>query len=212
MKTAAAVVAVVALFSLFGKKHKNRVPPPPIPAPIVSPDIRTGYPYGYACQSPESVVVDETVKSKIIRFGKQLYRKPIVTEQVLSDVAYYIVVYAQANCIQPELAAALIARESGYNPRAVSRTGAKGLGQLIDSTAREMGVSDPFDIQQNLRGSIGYFKRMLDKWSGYSDQTDRAIASYLQGPGTVKRVGGVPSSARRYINDIYSYRDKISSM
>lgn len=206
------MIVVVALFSVFGKKKKKRVPPPPIPAPVVAPDARTGYPYGYACQSPENVVVDEATKTRIIRFGEQLYRKPIVTDEVLNSVAHYIVVYARANCIQPELAAALIARESGYNPRAVSRTGAKGLGQLIDSTAREMGVTDSFDIQQNLRGSIGYLKRMLDQWNGYPDQTERAIASYLQGPGTVKRHGGVPDSARRYINDIFRYRDQISSM
>ena len=85
---------------------------------------------------------------------------------------------------------------------------------MLPSTARGMGASDCFDIEQNLRGAMGYLRLMLDKWDGYSDQVDRALASYLLGPLTVERRGGVPwnnATCKRYITDIYSYREKIKA-
>ncbi|HOO56066.1 MAG TPA: transglycosylase SLT domain-containing protein [bacterium] len=206
MKTAATIVVVLALVNLL---HKDKKPEPPR-------DIQTKtnveIKIDYSAIERGDVVVDKTQKEKIVSFGKTLYRQPIVTNEVLDSVAENIVKYAALYELDYALCAAFIARESGYNPRAVSRTGAKGLGQLVDSTAREMGVNDPFDIEQNLRGSLGYFKRMLEKWNGYPDQTERALASYLVGPRTVENYGGVPNSSKKYIADIMQYREKILGM
>jgi len=205
MKTAAAVILVIALAGLIGKDKKKEPPPPPVfgRAPVVQE---------FECGKPSSIELDEAAKQRIISFGKQLYRKPVVTDEVLARVAHYIVIYSRSYCIEPELSAALIARESGFNPHAVSKTGAKGLGQLIDSTAAGMGVTDPFDIEDNLRGSLGYFKKLLDKWEGNSNQVDLALASYLQGPKTVEDHGGIPPSSQRYIREIHEYRAKMLAM
>ena len=200
MKTVAAIVVVLALLGMFPKhKHKHQQLPPP-PAAVSQM---------YSCMKPEEVQVDSARVDRIVKFGSHLYRTPIVGEATLRGIASYIVRYATSNCIEPELAAALIARESGFNPNAVSPTGAKGLGQLIDSTARKMGVTDPFDVEQNVRGSIGYFKQLLDIWNGYPDQIERALASYNAGPKAVQNGG--PGVSQRFVTDILKYRDTMQS-
>jgi len=203
MKTAAAIVIVLALAGLFGKDKKKHQPPPIQTRPPVFTK--------FDCGEPGTVPFNETSKQRILKFGMG-HKTAAIPDDTMEQVAHYTVVYAASYCIEPELAAALIARESRFNPNAVSPNGAKGLGQLIDSTARNMGVSNPFDIQQNLRGSLGYFKLMMDKWQGRSDQIDLALASYLIGPGNVERCSCVPDSSRIYINDIYAYRQKMLGM
>ncbi|MFH1538526.1 MAG: lytic transglycosylase domain-containing protein [bacterium] len=203
MKTAAAIVLALALFGMFSKGKKERKPDVlPPPQRIV---------LHYDCARPEEVIVDEGRVQRIMTFSTKFSRRRAVDDETMYKIAQNIVRYAAANCIETELAAALVARESGFNPRAVSNAGAQGLGQMIPSTARKMGVQDPFDIEDNLRGTMAYLKELLDMWSDYPDQVDRALGSYLLGPGNVRRAGGVPGSARRYIDDIYAYRNQMLS-
>ncbi len=86
--------------------------------------------------------------------------------------------------INHRLLACLVAVESSFDPKARSRTGAAGLGQLLPSTARELGVADPHDVDQNLQGTATYLNRMLAAWEG---REDLALASYLEGLGTIKK-------------------------
>jgi membrane-bound lytic murein transglycosylase B len=83
---------------------------------------------------------------------------------------------------------ALIWTESRYNPLAVSRAGAAGLGQLMPGTARELGVANRFDPRENLNAAASYLKQMLDKFR----MVHLALAAYNAGPGAVKRAGGIP--------------------
>lgn len=91
--------------------------------------------------------------------------------------------------LDPDLVAAVIARESSGNPHAVSRAGAKGLMQLMDTTAKEMGTRDSFDPAQNVRGGARYLRTMLDRFKG---DIRKALASYNSGPSAVERHNGVP--------------------
>lgn len=81
----------------------------------------------------------------------------------------------------------LVRQESGFNPKAVSRSGAIGLAQLMPGTAQGLGV-DPFDPLQNLTGGARYLKTQFDKFGRW----DLALAAYNAGPGAVAKYGGVP--------------------
>lgn len=91
--------------------------------------------------------------------------------------------------VSPRLIHSIARAESAYNPRAVSRAGAKGVMQLIDGTARDMGVTNVFDIEQNIRGGTRYIRQMLDR---YHNNIQLALAAYNAGPQAVDRYGGIP--------------------
>jgi hypothetical protein len=105
---------------------------------------------------------------------------------------------AIANGIDPLLLASLVAHESNFNPQAVSRTGAQGMTQLLPGTAADMGVTDAFNVDQNLNGGARYLATQLKEFG----RVDMALAAYNAGPGTVGRLGAVPDSTRGYIERI----------
>lgn len=83
---------------------------------------------------------------------------------------------------------ALIWTESRYNPFAVSKAGAAGLGQLMPGTAKELGVANRFDPLANLAGAARYLRQMLDRFG----VVHLALAAYNAGPGAVERAKGIP--------------------
>lgn len=87
------------------------------------------------------------------------------------------------------LARALMRHESAGNPHAVSNKGAQGLMQLMPETARGLGVTDPFDPEQNIDAGIRYLKQQMDNFSG---DPVLALAAYNAGPEAVRKYGGVP--------------------
>lgn len=106
--------------------------------------------------------------------------------------------------VDPALIQAIIKAESGYNPRAVSRQGAKGLMQLMPDTARSLGVRDIFDPEHNIQGGVKYFRFLLDECGG---QVRLALAAYNAGLYNVKKYGGIPpyKATRRYIRKVMKY-------
>ena len=102
---------------------------------------------------------------------------------------------------------AVVQVESGFSPSAISGSGAKGLMQLMDNTARQMGVIDSFDPAQNIKGGARFLREMLDRFGG---DTARALAAYNAGPGAVDRWGGIPpyKETQAYIPRVLDLRDK----
>ena len=94
-----------------------------------------------------------------------------------------------AHNIDADLLASVVRAESGGQVKAVSRTGAKGLMQLMPGTASEMGVVDAFRPEQNIAGGTAYLDVLLTR---YHDNVALALAAYNAGPGAVDKYHGVP--------------------
>jgi hypothetical protein len=91
--------------------------------------------------------------------------------------------------LDPLLLRALIANESGFQPFSLSSAGAMGLTQLMPGTAQDLGVTDPYDIRQNVDGGARYLKQQL---TTFGDDLSLALAAYNAGPHAVRMHGGVP--------------------
>lgn len=94
-----------------------------------------------------------------------------------------------AHNLDVDLLASLVKAESGGNARAVSHAGARGLMQLMPSTAAELGVDDSFKPEENVRGGSAYLDALLTR---YHDNLALALAAYNAGPAAVDKYHGIP--------------------
>ena len=98
--------------------------------------------------------------------------------------------------VDPALVRAVIHAESAFNPEAISRAGAQGLMQLMPATAGDYGVTDAFDIHQNIDAGTRLLAALLARYRG---NTDLAAAAYNAGAGAVEQHGGVPPFAETQV-------------
>lgn len=93
--------------------------------------------------------------------------------------------------------------ESNFNAKSVSGAGAMGVMQLMPTTAKGLGVTDPYDPEQNIMGGAKCISQKLKEFHG---DERMALAAYNAGSGAVKRYGGIPSYCKSYVNKVQSYK------
>lgn len=115
--------------------------------------------------------------------------------------------------VDSELIKAVIGRESSFNPDAVSGSGAEGLMQLMPGTQKALGVSNPFDILDNIDGGTKYMKTLLDAFSG---NKELALAAYNGGLGRMRKLGvdtapeinKMPYETQKYVKNVMKDYEK----
>ncbi len=157
---------------------------------VVSNQPRTGHVQTYAVvNAPATIRTTRPVLSR-----KAAAFEPLILEN------------ATIHNVRPALVRAVIQAESAYDPLARSHVGAMGLMQLMPGTAAELGVTDPYDPEQNIRGGVAYLKSLLTR---YDHNEELALAAYNAGPGAVARYGAVPPyrETKNYIARIKRHSD-----
>ena len=111
---------------------------------------------------------------------------------------------SQKNNIDKNLIKSVILTESAANPKAISKANAKGLMQLIDSTAADMNVKNIWNPEDNIFGGSKYLSEMLKKYDG---NIEKSLAAYNAGPGNVEKYDGIPpfEETKNYINRVKGY-------
>ena len=195
MEGAAVIVVLLFVFSIFGSFGSKGYHQPVgqnSPSNISKPGQIIGEPdASYYAIDPHQA------HRSIVIFVKK-YRSADEAKQITDS----IMTHSQKFDVNPKIVAALMSRESRFNPRAVSSSNAKGLGQLLPSTAKSLKVTDPFDIDQNSRGTVRYVRYLIDVWRDNPQKVSYALASYLEGHNAIRRNGGFKPATKRYVSDI----------
>ncbi len=109
--------------------------------------------------------------------------------------------------VSVDLLKAIGKAESNFDSKAVSRSGAQGIMQLMPATAASLGVTDSFDARQNIMGGAKYISGLLNKYEG---NTGLALAAYNAGSGNVAKYGGIPpfKETQNYVKKVLNYMNQ----
>ncbi|MFY9852245.1 MAG: lytic transglycosylase domain-containing protein [Terracidiphilus sp.] len=131
---------------------------------------------------PAPLNLKETAPTTSPKTGADVKLSPADLHEMLNKAGH-------EHNVDVDLLASLVKAESGGNAHAVSRAGARGLMQLMPSTAKDLGVEDSFQPDQNVRGGSAYLDSLLTL---YHDNISLALAAYNAGPDAVAKYHGIP--------------------
>jgi soluble lytic murein transglycosylase-like protein len=177
---------------------------------------------GQASANPETVSADPLTSSFLPSnvLGMNLSYTPLQSlssKSVPENVEALINQASSRFGVDTSLIKAVIDQESSFNSSAVSSAGAKGLMQLMDDTGNGLGVTDPFDPQQNVHAGTLFLSTLLKKYNG---NEGTALAAYNAGPGRVDRLGIrndqdlqqklhlLPKETRDYVSKVLGLKQK----
>lgn len=124
-------------------------------------------------------------------------------KQRIRSYETYINTHAQAFNVEPALVKAVIHAESCFDKKAVSRVGAQGLMQLMPATAADLGVSNSFDANQNIRGGTQYLSQLQKQFNDFN----LVLAAYNAGPANVTKYKGIPPfrETQKYVKRVNKF-------
>ncbi len=152
-----------------------------------------------------SKIANERTLSKEYDYSKMQSGLASIGRKKAERLLHTIVIQAASrHQVDPALVKAIIMAESGYNTRAISQKGAKGLMQLMPATAQDLGVEDIFNPKQNISGGVRYFKQLVTQFDG---DVELALAAYNAGSRNVRDYQGIPpfKSTQYYIKKVFKY-------
>lgn len=155
---------------------------------VVSNDHRSINAYHFHGNVREALVSLRSTRVAARPFGSVVFQSD-ASVKAPDAFAPVIAEAARTHGVDPRLVAAVVHRESAWNPNARSQVGAAGLMQLMPATARFLGVRNIFDPRENIFGGTRYLRKLLDTFDG---DLDLALAAYNAGPGAVAKYRGVP--------------------
>jgi len=163
--------------------------------------------------SIDRIIIKQDKNGKIILTNEPIYKKkpkrktysrPSSTGSVPYVYLNKITKLANQHRLRKDLIIAVARAESSFNPKAVSRKGAVGIMQLMYSTAKQYGIKNRFNVDQNLEGGVRHLKYLYSK---YSRNLPLTLAAYNAGEEAVKKYKGIPPyrETRKYIKKVIKY-------
>lgn len=161
-------------------------------APLIDPQFLTGN--SGSVSNTKYPLVSGSYESVYPRLSKQQI------EELMPRIDAAIDKYSKRFNLDPLLVRAVIKEESGFQPFALSTSGAMGLMQLMPGTAAGLGVNDAYNIEENIRGGTQYLSAQLDSFNDLK----LALAAYNAGPNAVRKYDGIPpyDQTQRYVKKV----------
>jgi soluble lytic murein transglycosylase-like protein len=157
----------------------------------LSPVNTTGLQNNKPEQNPQKILSNDFAREQKQNHTKKFSLNDIIERE------------SKSKGLDPDLVKAIIKAESNFNPKAESPAGAQGLMQLMPDTAEMLGVDNPFNALQNIKGGTSYLKNLMQTFK----KKDLAIAAYNAGPGAIKKFKGIPpySETQNYVQKVKDF-------